>query len=223
MPPESQQDKGPARGPVRIVIADDHSLVRNGLRRILEQETDFKVIGEASDGDEALDSIRKLNPDVLLLDLAMPRTDGLQVLRELRLMPNSVMVVMLTAAIDKNQINEAVRLGAHGVVMKTSAIDVLIKSIRCVMDGQYWLDRTMLAEIVRAPTPSDSKFGLTERELQLVSLISAGGSNKEIAESLGITEATVKRHLANVFDKTGVSTRLELAVFAMNHGLGAGK
>jgi two-component system, NarL family, nitrate/nitrite response regulator NarL len=138
-------------------------------------------------------------------------------------MPNSVMVVMLTAAIDKNQINEAVRLGAHGVVMKTSAIDVLIKSIRCVMDGQYWLDRTTLAEIVRTPTPSDSKFGLTERELQLVSLISAGGSNKEIAESLGITEATVKRHLANVFDKTGVSTRLELAVFAMNHGLAAGK
>jgi two-component system, NarL family, nitrate/nitrite response regulator NarL len=210
MPPESQQDKGP----VRIVIADDHSLVRNGLRRILEQETDFKVIGEASDGDEALDCIRKLSPDVLLLDVAMPRTDGLQVLRELRLMPNSVMVVMLTAAIDKNQINEAVRLGAHGVVMK---------SIRCVMDGQYWLDRTTLAEIVRTPTPSDSKFGLTERELQLVSLISAGGSNKEIAESLGITEATVKRHLANVFDKTGVSTRLELAVFAMNHGLAAGK
>ncbi|HEU5404167.1 MAG TPA: response regulator transcription factor [Terriglobales bacterium] len=219
MPLESQPDKGH----VRIVIADDHSLVRNGLRRILETEPDFKVVGEASDGDEALACIRKLTPDVLLLDLAMPRTDGLQVLRELRLMPHSVNVVMLTAAIDRNQINEAVRLGAHGVVMKTSAIDVLIKSIRCVMDGQYWLDRSTLAEIVRSPAPSDSKFGLTERELQLVALISAGGSNKEIAESLGITEATVKRHLANVFDKTGVSTRLELAVFAMNHGLGHGK
>jgi DNA-binding NarL/FixJ family response regulator len=216
---ESQPDKGP----VRIVIADDHSLVRNGLRRILETEADFKVVGEASDGDEAIDCIRNLSPDVLLLDLAMPRTDGLQVLRELRLMPNSVNVVMLTAAIDRNQINEAVRLGAHGVVMKTSAIDVLIKSIRCVMDGQYWLDRSTLAEIVRTPGPGDSRFGLTERELQLVALISAGGSNKEIAESLGITEATVKRHLANVFDKTGVSTRLELAVFAMNHGLGHSK
>ncbi|MGE5110379.1 MAG: response regulator [Acidobacteriaceae bacterium] len=219
MPPESQQDKGS----VRIVIADDHSLVRNGLRRILEQEADFKVIGEASDGDEALECIRKLSPDVLLLDLAMPRTDGLQVLREMRLIPHSVMVVMLTAAIDRGQINEAVRLGAHGVVMKTSAIDVLIKSIRCVMDGQYWLDRSTLAEIVRTPNASDTKFGLTERELQLVSLIAAGGSNKEIAESLGITEATVKRHLANVFDKTGVSTRLELAVFAMNHGLARAK
>ncbi len=215
MPLESQLDKGI----VRIVIADDHSLVRNGLRRILETEVDFKVVGEAADGDEALECVRKLSPDVLLLDLAMPRTDGLQVLRELRLIQHEVNVVILTAAIDRNQINESVRLGAHGVVMKTSAIDVLIKSIRVVMDGQYWLDRSTLAEIVRTPTPSDSKFGLTERELQLVSLISAGGSNKEIAESLGITEATVKRHLANVFDKTGVSTRLELAVFAMNHGL----
>ncbi len=215
MPLESQLDKGI----VRIVIADDHSLVRNGLRRILETEADFKVVGEAADGDEALECVRKLSPDVLLLDLAMPRTDGLQVLRELRLIQHEVNVVILTAAIDRNQINESVRLGAHGVVMKTSAIDVLIKSIRVVMDGQYWLDRSTLAEIVRTPTPSDSKFGLTERELQLVSLISAGGSNKEIAESLGITEATVKRHLANVFDKTGVSTRLELAVFAMNHGL----
>ena len=219
MPLESQPDKGT----VRIVIADDHSLVRNGLRRILETEPDFKVVGEAADGEEALECVRKLSPDVLLLDLAMPRTDGLQVLRELRLMQHSVNVVILTAAIDRNQINESVRLGAHGVVMKTSAIDVLIKSIRVVMDGQYWLDRSTLAEIVRTPTPSDTKFGLTERELQLVSLISAGGSNKEIAESLGITEATVKRHLANVFDKTGVSTRLELAVFAMNHGLTHGR
>ena len=139
------------------------------------------------------------------------------------MMSHSVNVVILTAAIDRNQINESVRLGAHGVVMKTSAIDVLIKSIRVVMDGQYWLDRSTLAEIVRTPTPSDTKFGLTERELQLVALISAGGSNKEIAETLGITEATVKRHLANVFDKTGVSTRLELAVFAMNHGLSQGR
>jgi two-component system, NarL family, nitrate/nitrite response regulator NarL len=219
MPLEPQSDKST----VRIVIADDHSLVRNGLRRILETEADFKVVGEASDGDEALACIRKLSPDVLLLDLAMPRTDGLQVLRELRLIPQAVNVVMLTAAIDRAQINEAVRLGAHGVVMKTSAIDVLIKSIRCVMDGQYWLDRNTLAEIVRTPAPSDSHFGLTDRELQLVSLISAGGSNKQIAQTLGITEATVKRHLANVFDKTGVSTRLELAVFAMNHGLGQGK
>jgi DNA-binding NarL/FixJ family response regulator len=219
MPLESQPDKGI----VRIVIADDHSLVRNGLRRILETEPDFKVVGEASDGDEALECIRKLSPNVLLLDLAMPRTDGLQVLRQLRLMQHEVNVVILTAAIDRNQINEAVRLGAHGVVMKTSAIDVLIKSIRVVMDGQYWLDRSTLAEIVRTPTPSDTKFGLTDRELQLVALISAGGSNKEIAETLGITEATVKRHLANVFDKTGVSTRLELAVFAMNHGLTHGR
>ncbi len=219
MPLESQPDKAT----VRIVIADDHSLVRNGLRRILETEPDFKVVGEASDGDEALECIRKLSPDVLLLDLAMPHRDGLQVLRELRQMSHSVNVVILTAAIDRNQINESVRLGAHGVVMKTSAIDVLIKSIRVVMDGQYWLDRSTLAEIVRTPTPSDAKFGLTDRELQLVALISAGGSNKEIAETLGITEATVKRHLANVFDKTGVSTRLELAVFAMNHGLTGAK
>lgn len=219
MPLESQPDSGT----VRIVIADDHSLVRNGLRRILETEPDFKVVGEASDGDEALECVRKLAPNVLLLDLAMPRTDGLQVLRQLRVMQHEVNVVILTAAIDRNQINESVRLGAHGVVMKTSAIDVLIKSIRVVMDGQYWLDRSTLAEIVRTPTPSDTKFGLTDRELQLVGLISAGGSNKEIAETLGITEATVKRHLANVFDKTGVSTRLELAVFAMNHGLTQGR
>lgn len=207
---------------IRIVIADDHPLVRNGLRRILETEPDFRVIGEASDGEEALGAVRSLAPDILLLDIAMPNTDGLQVLRELRLTPQSVRVVLLTAAIDKSQINEAVRLGTHGVVMKTSAIDVLIKSIRCVMGGQYWLDRTMLAEILRSPQ-TDTKFGLTDRELELVSLIASGCSNKDIAESLGISEATVKRHLYNVFDKTGVSSRLELAVFAMNHGLSSSK
>lgn len=216
--------------PIRIVIADDHPIFRDGLRRLLEAEPDLKVIGEACDGAEAVKLARQLKPDILLLDLAMPRHPGLEALRELSSGQgaNSVRVILLTAAAEKNQIVEALQLGARGVVLKDSATQLLLKSIHTVMSGEYWVGRESVSNLVQylrtlvqssGEEARQKKFGLTPRELEVVSAVVAGYSNKEIAEHFKISEDTVKHHLSNIFDKLGVSTRLELALFAVNQAL----
>jgi DNA-binding NarL/FixJ family response regulator len=215
---------------VRIVIADDHPIFRDGLRRLLEAEPDLKVLGEASDGAEAVKQARQLKPDILLLDLAMPRMPGLEALRDLSSSPGAspVRVILLTAAAEKNQIVEALQLGARGVVLKDSATQLLLKCIHTVMAGEYWVGRESVSNLVHylrtlMQSSSDEarkkKFGLTPRELEIVSAVVAGYSNKEIAEYFKISEDTVKHHLSNIFDKLGVSTRLELALFAVNQSL----
>lgn len=215
--------------PIRIVIADDHPIFRDGLRRLLETESDLKVIGEASDGIEAVKLAGQLKPDILLLDLMMPRQHGLEALRE---MSNSnqggVRIILLTAAAEKKQIVEALQLGARGVVLKDSATQLLLKSIYTVMSGEYWVGRESVSNLVQylrnlmqssGEEARQRKFGLTPRELEIVSAVVAGYSNKEIAEYFKISEDTVKHHLSNIFDKLGVSTRLELALFAVNQSL----
>jgi two-component system, NarL family, nitrate/nitrite response regulator NarL len=214
----------------RIVIADDHPIFRDGLRRLLEAEADLKVLGEAGDGAEAVKLARQLKPDILLLDLAMPRHPGLEALRELSTPAEAtpVRVILLTAAIEKGQIVEALQLGARGVVLKDSATQVLLQAMQMVMAGEYWVHRDRVSNLVQylhtlmQSTHAEArrrKFGLTPRELEMVSAVVAGYSNKEIAQSFKISEDTVKRHLSNIFDKIGVSTRLELALFAVNHSL----
>jgi DNA-binding NarL/FixJ family response regulator len=216
--------------PIRIVIADDHPIFRDGLRRLLETETDLKVIGEACDGAEAVKLARQLKPDILLLDLAMPRQHGLEALREMSTSSNqgSVRIILLTAAAEKKQIVEALQLGARGVVLKDSATQLLLKSIYTVMSGEYWVGRESVSNLVQylrnlmqssGEEARQRKFGLTPRELEIVSAVVAGYSNKEIAEYFKISEDTVKHHLSNIFDKLGVSTRLELALFAVNQSL----
>jgi len=216
--------------PVRIVIADDHPIFRDGLRRLLESEQDLKVIGEACDGVEAVKLARELKPEILLLDLAMPRRHGLEALRELSTAPTSspVRVILLTAAAEKKQIVEALQLGARGVVLKDSATQLLLKSIHTVMAGEYWVGRESVSNLVQylsalmqssGEDARRKKFGLTPRELEIVSAVVAGFSNKEIAEYFKISEDTVKHHLSNIFDKVGVSSRLELALFAVNQSL----
>jgi len=216
--------------PIRIVIADDHPIFRDGLRRLLETETDLKVIGEACDGAEAVKLARQLKPDILLLDLAMPRQHGLEALREMSTSSNhgSVRIILLTAAAEKKQIVEALQLGARGVVLKDSATQLLLKSIYTVMSGEYWVGRESVSNLVQylrnlmqssGEEARQKKFGLTPRELEIVSAVVAGYSNKEIAEYFKISEDTVKHHLSNIFDKLGVSTRLELALFAVNQSL----
>jgi len=216
--------------PIRILIADDHPIFRDGLRRLLEAEPDLKVVGEACDGAEAVKLVRQLRPDILLLDLAMPRHPGLEALREMSSGPasNSVRVILLTAAAEKNQIVEALQLGARGIVMKDSATLLLLKSIHTVMAGEYWVGRESVSNLVQylrmlvqssGEEARQKKFGLTPRELDIVSAVVAGYSNKEIAEYFKISEDTVKHHLSNIFDKLGVSTRLELALFAVNQSL----
>jgi two-component system, NarL family, nitrate/nitrite response regulator NarL len=217
-----------ARPPIAIVIADDHALFRDGLRRVIESESDLRVAGEAADGDQALDVVRSLRPDILLLDLAMPRRTGLEVLRELSQSQMTVRTILLTATIENAQVIEALQLGALGIVHKDCATHLLFKGIRAVMAGECWVGRERVTDLVRylrSVSTADAgdvrrkKFGLTPRELQIVSAIVTGQTNREIAQQFSVSEDTVKHHVTNVFDKCGVSNRLELALFAVNHRL----
>ena len=221
-------DKATAVNTVRILIADDHTIFRDGLRRLLESEPEFDVIGEAADGGEAVQQARRLNPDVLLLDLAMPRVPGLEALRELTTDGGATKIIILTAAIEKAQIVQALQAGAKGIILKESATQLLLKGIRSVMAGQYWVGREAVNDIVdylkstAAGAQADSQaknYGLTKREMEILGTIVAGFTNKEIAKKFNLSEDTVKHHLTNIFDKVGVSSRLELALFAINNRL----
>jgi two-component system, NarL family, nitrate/nitrite response regulator NarL len=211
----------------RVLIADDHATFRDSVRKLIESENGFSVAGEAGDGREAVTMTRELRPDVLLLDLAMPRRNGLEALRELASSCSPAHTIVLTAAINKVQLVEALRLGARGVVLKDSAIEVLPEALQSVMAGQYWVARETVGGLIEAlravvsPAESrpDPKFDLTDRELDIVEAVVAGYSNKDIASQFSISEHTVKHHLSSIFDKSGVSSRLELALFALNHEL----
>jgi two-component system, NarL family, nitrate/nitrite response regulator NarL len=212
---------------VRIVIADDHTIFRDGLRRLLEAEPELEVVGEAADGTEAVTQTRQHKPDILLLDLAMPRVPGMDTLRELSNDGNALptKIIVLTAAVERLEIVQALQLGARGVVMKEAATQLLMKAIRTVMLGQYWIGREAVGDIVEfmRTNPSADKpprnYGLTKREMDILTTIVAGLSNKEIAKKFSLSEDTVKHHLTNIFDKVGVASRLELALFAINNRL----
>jgi DNA-binding NarL/FixJ family response regulator len=214
--------------PIRIVIADDHPIFRDGLRRLLAVEPDFEVVGEAADGHEAVDRVRALRPDVLLLDLAMPKAGGLDALRELAGSRTDVRAVLLTASVDRDDALEAVRLGARGVVLKAAATPLLYKCIRAVVAGEYWIGHERVQDLVAslrqfsagASGGRQSSAALTRREHQVALAVLEGASNKEIAQKLG--EQTVKNHLSSIFSKFGVSSRLELALYAVHHGLSGG-
>jgi len=221
-------DKSTETKTVRILIADDHTIFRDGLRRLLESEPEFEVVGEAGDGGEAVQQARRLSPDVLLLDLAMPRVPGLDALRELTTDEYPTKIIILTAAIEKSQIVQALQAGAKGIILKESATQLLLKGIRTVMAGHYWVGRESVNDIVEylkstaAGAQADSQarnFGLTKREMEILGTIVAGFTNKEIAKKFNLSEDTVKHHLTNIFDKVGVSSRLELALFAINQRL----
>jgi len=214
--------------PLRVVIADDHVMVRDGLRRLL-QDAGLNVVGQACDGMEAVALTRQLEPDILLLDLSMPKHPGLEALRELKKDGASrVRVLLLTAAAENSEIVEALQLGACGLVLKASATEVLLTAIQTVMAGGCWVGLKRVPNLLQylqsqmqtaKHEASLKTYSLTLRELEIVSGVVAAMSNKEIAGYFKIAEDTVKHHMTNIFDKLGVSTRLELALFAVNHHL----
>jgi len=213
-------------GKVRILLADDHKLFVEGLRNLLESETRFEVVGSACDGEEAITLTRKLKPDILLLDLAMPRYSGLDALRDLAASTTPTRIIILTVSIEKAQIAAAIQLGARGVVLKDVSPELLFESIRTVMAGQYWLGRESVSDLVQVlrelmprpgAQPATKTFKLTARELEVIETIVAGYTNKDMAQKFSISEQTVKHHLTNIFNKVGVSNRLELVLFAVHN------
>jgi DNA-binding NarL/FixJ family response regulator len=213
---------------IGILIADDHPIFREGLRKLLEAEPGFRVLGEASDGEQTLELARQLQPEILLLDLRMPKLSGLDVLRELKTLSIQPRTVVLTAAVERDQIAQALQLGARGIVLKHAATDVLFEGIRCVVAGQYWVYHESLSGLDQAllqftPRPQAAghrqEFGLTPRETRVVALIVAGFTNKDIADTFAISQHTVKHHVTNIFGKLGVCNRLELALFSIDQHL----
>ena len=227
----------PSKSKIRIVVADDHPIFRDGLCKLLALEEDFEVVAQAQDGRQVLDVLQQYEPDILLLDLKMPGLDGLSTLQRLQVVKNKTRVIVLTASDDKNEFVQAMKLGTSGIVLKQTATELLIKSIRKVHAGEIWLDSHTTAAVIRQfvaagdapPTVTQSaprdreRSPLSQREREIVALVAQGFKNKEMAEKMFISEQTVKNHLHNIFDKLGVSDRLELALYAIHNNLHTGR
>lgn len=213
---------------MRVLIADDQQLVRAGLRMILEHEQDIEVTGEAGDGFETLDMARRLRPDVLLMDIRMPRMDGLEATRKLLAQPGvSTRVLILTTFERDDYVYEAIRSGASGFLLKTAPPDELVHAVRVVASGDALLSpsvtRSLIAEFARlshAPRGAPAELAsLTDRELEVLKLVAAGLSNAEVAKRLFLGEATVKTHVGRMLDKLGLRDRVQAVVYAYENGI----
>ena len=224
--------------PIRVLIADGQPVVLEGLRYVLSQYSTIQVVGEAADGVEILEKAIHLEPDIILLDFKLPRMDGLTVLRNIRDRALRAKVIMFASSDSKDDFVEAMKLGCSGILLKENPTSLIEKSIQRVQAGEIWLDSNTTAAVIRhfaspkdfpaAHTSSTSgsnnkssreRAQLSQREREIIILIAQGYKNKEIAEKMFITEQTVKNHLHNVFDKLGVSDRLELALYAIHNSL----
>jgi DNA-binding NarL/FixJ family response regulator len=210
---------------VRIIIVDEQTIFRHSLRALFHSLPGFRVVGEAADANSAIALARRLKPDILLLDIAMAAMGGgMEVLRSTGKSDLGLRVVVLSAALGKADTVRAVELGARAVVLKNSSSDQLLEAIRRVMQGEYFIAHESLANLIQVVTESStgkrnlkSGYGLTHRESEMVTAVLDGYSNPEIADKYRLSEQTVKHHLSHVFDKLGVYSRLELALFAVNH------
>jgi NarL family two-component system response regulator LiaR len=203
---------------IRVLVADDHGVVREGLRSFLALQDDIEVVGEAGDGEEALEEVRRLAPDVALMDLVMPRMDGIEAIRHIRAESPQTRVIVLTSFVDEDKMLPAVRAGAAGYLLKDVEPQELVTAIRTVHGGAALLHPAVVAELVReATTPRDD--GLTEREREVLALIARGRANKAIAFELGVSEKTVKTHVSNILGKLNLTDRTQAALYAVREGL----
>jgi DNA-binding NarL/FixJ family response regulator len=209
---------------IRVALVDDHPVVLQGLQRLFEMQPDFDVVACCGGGDAALDSVRAERPDVLVLDLRMPGTNGLDVLRAIAAEKLNCRTVLLTAAITDDDVVEAVRLGANGIIMKEAPPDTLVECVRRVSRGEQWIEQEALTKafgrVLRRETATrEVGKTLTPREIELVKMVAQGLRNRAIAERLQISEGTVKIHLHNVYEKLGIDGRLELVLWAQEQGI----
>jgi two-component system, NarL family, nitrate/nitrite response regulator NarL len=210
--------------PIRLVLADDHPIVLDGLEQLFRLSRDFLVVARCRDGEETLKALRLYRPDILILDIRMPRCDGLQVLRNLQTEGLPTQVVLLTADLEEAQLLEALQLGVSGIVLKETAPRLLVDAVREVHAGGRWVDKgsanRALEKLLRREQEGRvAEPPLTPRELEIVRMVARGLRNRNIAEQLQISEGTVKIHLHNIYEKLGVDGRGELAFHARNKGL----
>lgn len=211
---------------IKIMIADDHALIREGIKQILELESDISVIGQASNGEEAFDMAAELNPEVILLDINMPKLNGIETLRKFKDMGIKSKVIILTIHEDKEYILKTLKLGANGYILKDSSADVLIEGIRAVYKGEKYIQPSV-AELVSESSTYDDYCNaslvkinsLTKREYEVLILIAEGLNNKDIAERLYISEKTVKNHVSNIFKKLNLNDRVQAAIFAYKNDI----
>lgn len=207
-------------GPIKIIIADDHMMVREGLKQLLELDGDIKVIGEASEGEKCIELVNQLQPDVVLLDINMPNMNGLQALQKLRKTNEKQKVLMLTIHNEVEYLMRALEFGANGYILKDSESSVLKKAILTVYNGETYIEPSLTPEMkerLKKINNGASNEVLTRREIDVLRLIAEGLFNKEIAYRLNISEKTVKNHVSNIFKKIGVSDRTQAAVYAIKN------
>ena len=209
---------------IRVLVVDDHAVVRQGLRTFLELQDDIEVVGEAADGEQALASAAALEPDVVLMDLVMPRLDGVSALQRLRERAPATRVIVLTSFLDDDKVLPAVRAGAAGYLLKDVQPAELVRAIRMVDRGEALLHPAVAARVLRELAGDDTRAErnelLTPRELEVLALLAGGRANKAIARELGVAEKTVKTHVGNILGKLGLSDRTQAALYAVREGLG---
>lgn len=207
-----------------LVLADDHPIILDGLEQLFRLEEGLEVVARCRDGEEALQAVRELVPDVLVLDVRMPGADGIDVLRTIDRESLATRVVLLTAGLEDEQLLDAIRAGARGVVLKDMAPQLLVEAVRTVLGGGQWLEkglggRALTKLLQRERGLEGASRRLTPRELEIVRMVARGLRNRAIAEQLFIAEGTVKVHLHNIYDKLGVDGRVELTLYAQEKGL----
>lgn len=208
---------------IRVMIADDHSLIREGLRQLLEFDGSIKVVGEVANGVECLENLEKYDPEVLLLDINMPEMNGIEVLKKLKQNQSKVKVLILTVHNELDYLMNAVDIGVEGYIMKDSESSELKKAIRAVRDGENYIQSSLIPalnnRLMNRDIDKDKVASLTNRELEVLIQVANGMFNKEIATNLNISERTVKNHISNIFKKIEVSDRTQAAVFAIKNNI----
>ena len=208
---------------IRVLLADDHAIVRKGISALLATEPDIEVIGEAQDGQEAVEKVAALEPDVILMDLVMPRVDGLQAIRQIMARDSDARILVLTSFAGDDKVFPAIKAGALGYLLKDSSPQELVQAIHQVYRGQSSLHpaitRKLLQELAHPAQSGARTESLTVREVQVLQLVARGQSNRDLAQSLMISEATVRTHVSNILTKLGLTSRTQAALYALREGL----